>query len=979
MPYCLQSLSSCLRHPMPKCSLQYRLLLLVVLLQGYGCLSAQAPQFSFTQYNIKDGLAGSIVHGIDQDKDGFIWFATETGLSRYDGKYFKNYTTADGLPSNEVLWPLSDATNKVWIQTFKNSVAYYYKGRIYSAANHAGLAKLNTPNFLLKHSRNHAGQMTVTVDNKRLTFNLNGQIIQKDTLIYFDNKLRYNTDSLIATMRQNETDFINNNNYWKEHKRNEALKIFKNSTGDIIIENGKTLLISNVEQPLYQMPLPKGFAELRFLNNNIIVLKLYTGGCLLLNIHQPQKPVHCLPQEKINQVFADREGNFWFSTNGSGVFKLGSLAVKNYQLLQEKLPHQVINISQYKGHIYIGDDDGLFWQMDTAAALLRPMKKGLPLSGLGAFGHSIRPMLAPNRLFNPDQQLYIKNVPIDYKGDLLTIKTLALTKNGLLASTSKGTYCFEPNPIGPITIRNIYIGRSSCALQVDSQYFIGTINGLYIRRSNEDIFFAGNAHPALGGRIGSLELSNNGTIWVASYSDGIIAWKNGKVTAHLTTANGLSSNNCRALFVNDNILWAGTEKGLNKIDISGNRPIVLEKYGTPDGLASDMINTVYIDGATIYAGTSAGLSVFKETELIRQPFCRLNITDIYVAGKAMAMDSPLLALPHHHHSIRFEYAGISFRSEGRIRYRYRLLGLDSNWQQTTEPTLSFPSLKSGQYQLELQAINEYGLSSNILRQSFSIQQSLIEKRWFQLLLLLLLALLIGLLFRWRLQHIQKKERQQTAISKRLAELENMALRSQMNPHFIFNSLNAIYQYVMDKDLAGANRFITGFSQLIRLTFELTALPKITVAEELEYLRTFLDLERTKYEGQFNYSLTVMPGLDTHAYFIPPLLLQPYVENSIRHGLRTTPTAGRISITMAIEADCFVCKIDDNGIGRKAAQAAARYNSQHHSRGMSLTAERIAIWSRQAGVPIEIKAIDKPDGQGTCIVLSIPIQEALNPY
>lgn len=962
---------------MPKCILPYQLLLIAILLQAYSIVSAQTPQFNFTQYNIKDGLAGSVVHGIYQDKEGFIWFATETGLSRFDGKYFKNYTTADGLPSNEVLGAMADANNKVWILTFKNTVAYYYKGHIYNATNHAGLARLNLPDILKKQGINTAGQMTMYHDKNLLTFDFTGNLIQKDSIIFFEDSKRYNMDSLMVAMRNNTTDFIYENSYWMYHKRNNTLKIYKSITGNIVIQQGNNLFISKMGGAYYKWPLPKGFSELRTLNNDIIVLKLHTGGCLLLNIHNPQQSVYCLPQEQVNQVYADTEGNFWFSTNGSGVFKLGSLAVRNYRLLQGQLPHQVINISKYKGQIYIGAYNGQFWQMDPAYGLLQPTKNGLTPPGIGPYEHSIAPLLQHQLIFNPYQYLYANSASPNHFFVSQAIKTISLASTGLLFATVRGVFHFLPN--NPSRADTILGGRSTCALQVKAQYFIGTLNGLYILDSNKRAFFAGDIHPALRGRIGSLGLSPNGTVWIASYSDGIIGWKDGKVTAHLTMAEGLSSSNCRSLFINGSNLWVGTEKGLNKIDISGKTPLVRAKFNTADGLASDMINALYIDGQTVYAGTSAGLSVFNETELERHSVCQLNMTGIYVSGKSVAAAGNLLQLTHADNNIRFEYAGISFRSEGRMRYRYRLIGLDSNWQQTTENSLSFPTLASGKYTLQLQAINDYGLASNIIQQPFRIQPLLIERNWFRAGILVLLGLLLWLLFHWRLQRLQQKERKQVAVNQRLAELEHMALRSQMNPHFIFNSLNAVYQYVIDKDLSGANRFITDFSQLIRLTFELTALPKITVAEELQYLRTFLELESTKYEGQFSYNFSIMPGLDTHIYFLPPLLLQPYVENSIRHGLRTTATKGQITIAMATEGDHFICTIDDDGIGRKAAQAAARHNSQHHSRGMSLTAERIAIWSRQAGVPIEIKVIDKPDGQGTCIRLSIPIQEALNPY
>jgi anti-sigma regulatory factor (Ser/Thr protein kinase) len=961
------------------------ILLLALLFNWCANGYAQAPFGGFTQYNIKDGLAGSVVHGICQDRDGFLWFATETGLSRFDGRHFKSYTTADGLPSNEVLGVMADSANRVWIQTFKNAAAYYYKGRIYHAANHLGLAKPHLTDMTRVFGLDAKGQIALSTNSNLLTLDLTGNLIKKDTLPTSNASTRYTIDSLVTEIRNGNTEFFRYNAHWMRHKasdKNHTIEVHSNQRGDWLIRSGDSLLIGQTKQPIYRMRLPRGFTELLTLNANMIALKLHTGGCLLLNINHPEQVQHCLPQEQINQVWADTEGNCWFSTNGSGVFKLGSLAVNNYQLLQQQLPRQVINISQWKGQMYIGTDDGRFWQMKPGSSTLQRLQKGLAPPGIGPTARSITPLLQQQRIFNPHQQLYRKTTFSNNFFHTHTVKTLSLAANGLLLATSGGVYGYRPNDATPM-IDTVRLGRSTCALQVGSQYFIGTLDGLHILDSNKRAFFAGDTHPALRGRIGSLELSSTGTVWIASYSDGVIGWKNGQATAHITTAIGLSSNNCRSLFVNGNHLWVGTEKGLNKIDIAGNRPVVLEKYGTPDGLAADMINALYIDGATVYAGTSAGLSVFNEKELERQSICQLNITGIYISDKWVPIDTPLWQLPHADNDIRFEYAGISFRSEGRMRYRYRLLGLDTIWRPTTENTLSFPSLASGHYQLELQAINAYGLHSAILQRPFYIQPLLIEKTWFRIACLLLLGLLLWLLFHLRVTYLRKKERQQMAIGQRLAELEQMALRSQMNPHFIFNSLNAVYQYVMDKDLAGANRFITDFSQLIRLTFELSALPKITLAAEIEYLRTFLELEKVKYEGQFDYTFSIMAGLDTSAYFLPPLILQPYIENSIRHGVRSVAANGHITVVMLLGKDCLVCTIDDNGIGRETAQAAMRTNTGHTSRGMSLTAERLSIWGKQAGVPIHLEVTDKIglDGSvlGTCVTLSIPIQEALNPY
>src|SRR5262249_47642519 len=160
-----------------------------------------------------------------------------------------------------------------------------------------------------------------------------------------------------------------------------------------------------------------------------------------------------------------------------------------------------------------------------------------------------------------------------------------------------------------------------------------------------------------------------------------------------------------------------------------------------------------------------------------------------------------------------------------------------------------------------------------------------------------------------------------------------------NPHFIFNSLNSIQQYVMDADITGANKFISGFSRLIRQTLDFSSRPDISLEEELDYLTNYLDLEKTRLENAFNWSVYVDSAVHPAEYYIPPMILQPFVENSVRHGLRfRRDKNGKVTITVKREKDHLVCILEDNGIGRKAAM---QYKSispiNYQSKGLSLTA------------------------------------------
>ena len=212
----------------------------------------------------------------------------------------------------------------------------------------------------------------------------------------------------------------------------------------------------------------------------------------------------------------------------------------------------------------------------------------------------------------------------------------------------------------------------------------------------------------------------------------------------------------------------------------------------------------------------------------------------------------------------------------------------------------------------------------------------------------------------------------------MMELEQMALRSQMNPHFIFNSLNSIQQYVIDKDISGANKYITSFSRLIRQTLDNSSREKISIKDEISYLSNYLELEKTRMENMFDYSIVCNPALPANDIFIPPMLLQPYIENSIRHGVRyRNDNEGKININIDIDGVNLICTITDNGIGRRQSQLYKGSRIiEYQSRGMSLTEERIKLINAFNTRNINIVIEDLEDSQqlsaGTKVIISFPV-------
>jgi len=224
----------------------------------------------------------------------------------------------------------------------------------------------------------------------------------------------------------------------------------------------------------------------------------------------------------------------------------------------------------------------------------------------------------------------------------------------------------------------------------------------------------------------------------------------------------------------------------------------------------------------------------------------------------------------------------------------------------------------------------------------------------------------------------RKQEEEELLTKRMTELEHTALQAQMNPHFIFNCLNSIQQYVFDQDVLAANKYITGFAKLIRATLHNSTKDFIPLEDELDYLSTYLSLEKLRFKEKMNYSIEVSPGLPvSRGFCIPPMIIQPYVENSMRHGLRHRKMAGGyIKISIREQEGKLAVVVEDNGIGReKAASFKTREHIEYQSKGMSLTADRIRLINSIHKENIELEIIDLKDPQGvasgTRVVIKFP--------
>jgi hypothetical protein len=627
----------------------------------------------------------------------------------------------------------------------------------------------------------------------------------------------------------------------------------------------------------------------------------------------------------------------------------------------------------HKDDLWVGTEDGYLFTFNpaTGKTILQPNTSHL----IGGASNATKVLLeTKTRELVIGMQKQVLTASGLESGQVGSLKDITFAfENNILISTSYGVWLMDAATLKGGDI--IWHGRATSAQYSNELYYIGTLEGLYTVTKQKEKYFTGDDDKLLKSRIASIREAPDSTLWIATYDRGIIQYKDRKVIANITKEQGLSSNICRCLFLRGNQLWVGTDKGLDKVSFNADA-FTITKYTVADGLASDFINCIYADDSLVYVGTPEGISYFDDKKISQQAPCLLRLTELNVSGSSIFPADHAFVLGRQQNNIRFEYAGISYRSGGEILYRYRLSGLDTGWHMTKENFLSYPTLSPGDYVMELQAINKFGIKSEMISIPFSIKKFWWEKTWVHIFVVIFFLFITGFLMNRRIKQVKLREKEKNSLREQISSLEQMALKAQMNPHFIFNSLNSIQHYVLDRDIIGANKYIAAFSRLIRLTLDNSSKPEISIAEEITYLSQYLELEKMRTGNKFNFSINVPEEILHNGHGISPMVLQPFVENSIRHGIlyRTDP-GGQIKIEVIQYEKGLKFIIEDNGVGRLAAGLfKSRSPIEYQSKGISLTEQRINLMNRDRKEKIEVIMTDvESDGNiaGTRVIIIYP--------
>ncbi|MEM6804026.1 MAG: histidine kinase [Bacteroidota bacterium] len=475
-----------------------------------------------------------------------------------------------------------------------------------------------------------------------------------------------------------------------------------------------------------------------------------------------------------------------------------------------------------------------------------------------------------------------------------------------------------------------------------------------------------------------------GDVWVASEDTGLgrtdAMYVEKGIVQKLSVRDGLFSDEIKQIaFDQAANLWMLTENGLSRYH--SKNPNVWN-YPWDRGIPKADHFLILEDGGLALAKREGGISLIDPSAIIDQenipyPYITSIIAQDqvqYEAGNRIDLKQIEIEEGRDYLSIAFSALGYSNPKE----FAYKLQGVDTDWIYTSEfRSTSYSNLSPKVYTFLLKSRLIGGDWSETISVDIHLVPLWYEQSWFRLLALLLILFLAYSIYRWRLEDVRQQERVKADFQQRINDVEMRSLRSQMNPHFLFNSLNSIQLYIIKNKPEMAVEYLGSFSRLMRLILQNSRSKTVPLNQELEALQLYMELEKLRFSDMFDFHIYVADDVRVHDFEVPPMLLQPFVENAIWHGLQPKEGEGELNIYVSLEGEYLLFDIQDNGIGREASsQLKQRPKKQHKSMGMKITADRIEMLNHGQFGKASMEIIDLHDElgnpNGTQVLLKVPI-------
>ncbi|MCF8369868.1 MAG: histidine kinase [Bacteroidales bacterium] len=963
--------------------------------------------YNFTTYNVSAGLSDHTIYDIVEDTEGNLWLGTNNGLNKFDRKtqhftYYENLRKDTlSLFGSRVLDLLLSKDGSLWLGTGGGLVKFDQKNEDFV-------------NFL---------STSQDYDSPRSNYILN---ICEDTegmlwlgttygLVVFDpttsRSTRYYTipgDS--TSLSNNNIRYIlqeNSGNFWIGTR--EGLNYYDTASRQI-----KQFF----HEPDNPNSLASDYIRVIFMDRaENIWVGTEAGGLNMYNRENDQflrftnqlNNTNSLSNDKVYSIFEDASGNLWV-----GTFKGVN---KNNKYINEFQHHEQL-LAEEKGlnnnfiwsfaedndhYIYVATSNGVNIINKNTGEFSYLVNNPLDEGSLAA--NEVRTIIysaSENCLwiglygtgldrYDLDDGKIMHYYPDPNKNGLSNeyINDLLEDKDGLIwIATGRGLSVLNPKTNQFRVYKNLPQNENSLSNDVvvslyedpDGFIWIGTYGGLNkFDKKNKQFtrFFNAANHPVGRHAIFYVTQDKTGKLWIGTSGGGIVKLDPETMDfTSYTEKDGLPNNIVYGILEDEmGNLWLSTNLGLVKFYTIGERFV---NYDVKDGIQSFEFNlgSCYKDKyGNMYFGGMNGYNVFNPKDILINPNPPVVVISAFRKFNEVQpfelFNGDTIVLNHDDNFFSFEISALDYTNPYKNKYMYYLENVDNDWVKTdaNNRIAEYKKVTPGTYTFKAKGSNndgtwnEEGISIVVI-----INPAWYSTWWFKLALGLIIVAIIWLLIYRRIQQIKNRsevERRVLEIEKQKFELEQKALRLQMNPHFIFNSLNSIQSYIVTHNTEMAVTYLGKFSQLMRLILTNSGNKFIPLKEELKSLTYYLDLEKLRFDNKFEYEIVLEKNLDQEFIEIPPMIIQPYVENAIIHGILYKETKGLITIGFELKEKIIKCIITDNGIGReKSRQVRESSGIVRKSSGMFITKARLEMLNQEINEQFDVKVTDLYDDRGT---------------
>lgn len=945
--------------------------------------AAMAQSFRYLSYTTHEGLPVNNVYAAAQNNKGILWVGTDFGVSRFDGYRFVNYYQDNGLANKAVTDILYAGGDSCVLASYPDALqSVHDDGRIVT---------------LVPKSQTHVQQL-VKQDGKIYFYQRGSNVAG----VWEANQCRYLLlDSLFG---------VNGILLRSIFKVSSSALGFCTNKGLFILSEKKTRQLLPNRDVLFALPNPRktitAVADDALLESDeafnfrpaaislppklFITHALYTaaGDLWLRGMAEGVYRIHDnhleemsgamnLQNKSVNKFFGDADGNSWFCTDGAGLLLHPETAFENFNR-QNNLPNDKVTALLKKGDVfYIGTTDGLCRMSNWTISPIPLPRNGVGLQYVhdlislqdGAVGICMAKTFPYSTAAN-DVSSVMLHQTIDHT-PFISFHNFTAWQQGNTYWAMNDIYLtkIEHDTIAAIYDISTVGGRKGYSINYfDNRLWLGTDKGI-VYLENGKLSKTDSIDGVFTGQVFQFLPAGHDTILIATEKGLAAKTKNG-MHFMVRDKNDYAGSYCCAIAPDpEGGLWCATWNGLMYY-----RNGQIKRYGTGQGLASRICNTILYDPGSdrLLIGTDNGLSVIERKKL--SPVTTAETVSIAASLNDSILVTDGMELPKGESGLRF-YLNFPYYpdiNEVVYEYRYDL----TKWTRTTSPYVYLSGIGGGKHTLYARAlINGEVVTSRETSFHFGITAPFYKTTWFWLLSALLLQLVIFLLISRRNARIRERKLAQQRRETEYASLKQQAFTQLLNPHFIFNALNSIQHYINKQDRQSVNKYLSDFARLIRKSFEAAQKSQATLGEELDAIRLYLQLERMRFAGKFDYSIEIDEELDESEWQLPTMMLQPFLENAVLHGLATLKSGGLITINARATGQSLEIVITDNGIGIENSKQL-RIGMPHQSRGMQLIRERINLLSQLSKEPVQFTITEKSPGTshpGTVVTLVFPQQ------